>query len=127
VDRQKTTHHNFFYRWGPALVLMGIIFFISSFPSASVPNYGAVDFWVKKSGHFLGYTALAIAYCHALGVEEPAQGRIAWLLALLFAISDEFHQSFVPGRSAWIVDIIIDALGALFGSLIWLIINRKSR
>jgi VanZ family protein len=125
VDMQKTTNNNLIYRWGPALVLMGIIFVISSFPSTSVPNYGAFDFWVKKSGHFLGYAALAFAYCHALGVNEPARGRIAWALAVIFAISDEYHQSFVPGRSAWIMDILIDALGSVFGIMVWLLINRK--
>jgi VanZ family protein len=126
VDMQKTTNNNLFYRWGPALVVMGIIFLISSFPSHSVPNYGVFDILVKKSGHFLGYAALGLAYCHALGVDHPTRGRIAWVLAVLYAISDEYHQSFVPGRSAWIVDILIDALGSVFGILGWYFFNRKS-
>ena len=125
VDQQEIGNKNFFYRWGPALVIMGIIFLISSFPSSSIPNVGIFDFWLKKGGHLIGYAALAFAYCHALEVGDPARGRLAWMLALLFAISDEYHQSFVPGRSAWLVDILIDGLGSLIGTLTWFLFTRK--
>lgn len=110
---------HFLYRWGPALLMMGIIFTVSSFPSASIPNYGAFDFLLKKGSHLLGYTLLGLAYCHALRVKDTRRGGLAWILAVLFAISDEFHQSFVPGRTAWGVDVLIDSAGALLGVLIW--------
>lgn len=121
---QRYKYTKFIQRWGPALALMVIIFIFSSFPSASVPNIGVFDLLVKKGGHLVGYAALAIAYCHALEVGSPAQGRLAWVLAILFALSDEFHQSFVPGRSAWIVDILIDAIGSALGVLAWMFRSR---
>ncbi len=107
--------------------MMGLIFTVSSFPSSRIPNYGGLDFLVKKSGHFLGYTALALAYNHALQSKDLKRSWWAWILAVLFAISDEFHQSFVPGRTPWIVDILIDSMGALVGCLVWQVFLRKKR
>jgi VanZ family protein len=127
VNSHNAYKNNFFYRWGPALLIMGVIFTISSFPSTSIPNYGNFDFLVKKSGHLLGYTTLALAYCHALRVEDLRLAGLAWVLAVLFSISDEFHQSFVPGRTAWIVDNLIDACGALLGVLAWWLVHIKRR
>lgn len=125
VSSKKTYIHKIFFRWGPALFMMGLIFTVSSFPSSSIPNYGGFDFLVKKSGHFLGYTALALAYHHALNVKGFRRGWFAWILAVLFAISDEFHQSFVPGRTPWAVDILIDSIGAFVGCLVWQVIHRR--
>ena len=66
----------------------------------------------------LGYALLAWSYWYALDV-RPEQRGLAWLLAILYAVSDEYHQSFVRGRSpsAWDV-IVFDNLGA--GISIWL-------
>jgi len=127
MDQQKTRNDNPFYRWVPALLMMSLIFTVSSFPSTSIPNYGSFDFLVKKSGHLLAYTTLALTYCHGLRTDGMRRAGLAWLLAVLFAISDEFHQSFVPGRTPWVVDILIDSSGALLGVLIWLVLHRKDR
>ena len=125
VNKHKFNKDHFVVRWGPALLIMAAIFTVSSFPSTSIPNYGVLDFLVKKSGHLLGYTSLAVAYCHALKVKDARLGWIAWALVILFAISDEFHQSFVPGRTAWFVDVLIDASGGLLGIFAWMVYQRK--
>jgi len=49
-------------------------------------------------------------------------GVISWLLTILFAISDEIHQYFVPGRSAQLQDVIRDGKGALIGCLLMMIL-----
>ncbi|MCD6274088.1 MAG: VanZ family protein [Deltaproteobacteria bacterium] len=53
---------------------------------------------------------------------------IALILAclLLFAVSDEFHQYFVLGRSATIMDLGLDLLGILFGLSVYLVLERKT-
>lgn len=99
-------------RWIPALLFMAVIFILSSFPAEDLPHLGLWDTLVKKGGHFAGYGLLAMSYWCALGWKKNGK----WLalgLALIYALSDEFHQSFVPGRHAsWIDALIIDGSGA---------------
>lgn len=103
-------------RWLPALLMMAIIFGLSSIPSRAMPRFGAFDFSVKKLGHALGYGLLALAYQRGLGGKRP---WLAWMLAVIYAATDEFHQSFVPGRGPSIWDVLFfDNLGALAG--LWL-------
>src|SRR5512141_2230455 len=99
-------------RWGPALLWMAAIFFASSTPAGELPRFGLLDFAVKKTGHMLGYAVLALAYRWGLGWNTRRYG-IAWVLAVLHALLDEFHQSFVPGRHPSLVDaLVFDAGGA---------------
>ena len=106
-----------FPKWLPALVLMAAIFAFSNTPSTSLPNFNAADFIIKKSAHMLGYALLALAYLHAFD-NDISKWKLIWLLAILYAASDEFHQSFVPGRGPSVIDVGIDAIGAGMG-LLW--------
>ena len=100
-------------KWIPALVVMGCIFWFSSQPSANLPNFDWADRIVKKGGHMLGYGLLALSYLYALGM-NPKKHVSAWALTILYAVTDEFHQSFVAGRHPSVWDILIfDSLGAL--------------
>lgn len=97
-------------RWVPALVLMAIIFAFSSRAGDDLPDFGGWDFFVKKGAHAIGYGLLALSYLRALGGRKYL---LAWLLAVLYSATDEFHQSFVPGRSASIIDVLVfDNIGA---------------
>ncbi|MGH2521712.1 MAG: VanZ family protein [Anaerolineales bacterium] len=111
-------------RWGPALVMMAVIFAASSTPQSNLPKFGLWDFLVKKGGHMLGYALLALAYTY--GLAAPRAGRattrqllLAVLLATLYAVTDEFHQWFVSGRGATVRDVLIDGLGAIVGVWSW--------
>ncbi len=110
--------------WTPALLMMAIIFGFSSIPSEEMPGFGAFDFSVKKFGHAFGYGLLALANLRGLGGKRP---WLAWLMAVAFAATDEFHQSYVSGRnpSPWDV-LLFDNLGALAGLWIHnLVVNGK--
>jgi hypothetical protein len=100
-------------RWLPALSVMLAIFGFSSIPGVVMPNFGPSDFFIKKGGHMLGYAILALAYWFGLRFDR----RFWWLallLALIYADSDEFHQSFVQGRHPSWVDVFgFDGGGAL--------------
>lgn len=106
-------------RWMPALLLMAAIFVLSSFPSRELPDFGSWDSFFKKGGHMLGYGLLALACRRGLG-GFPAGSRLAWGLAIFYAITDEFHQSFVPGRHPSPVDVLVfDNLGAALALVFW--------
>ena len=67
----------------------------------------------------LGYAILGLSYWHALDF-KPHKRWLAWVLAVLYAVSDEFHQSFVPGRFASIRDVLIfDNFGAFLSLWVW--------
>lgn len=101
-------------RWAPALTIMGLIFIFSSMPSETVPYYGELDFIIKKGGHALGYGLLGLSYYYALprSLSRFYRWILAFIMAILFALSDEYHQSFVKGRDSSLGDVAIDGLGA---------------
>jgi VanZ family protein len=105
-------------RWFPALFIMIAIFLFSSQPSFNLPDFLNWDYFVKKGGHMVGYALLALSYFHFLKYNK-SQYWLAWLMAVIFSATDEFHQSFVAGRSSSIFDVLIfDNLGAIIG--LWL-------
>ena len=92
---------------------MFTIFLFSARPSSELPNFDWADRIVKKGGHMTGYALLAFSYWRALGFRRD-KWWLAWGFAMLYAVSDEFHQSFVPGRHPSILDVLVfDNLGAL--------------
>ena len=114
--------------WLPAALTMVAIFCFSSIPSNKLPNSGLLDLVVKKGGHMLGYGLLALAYWYGLRFQK---GRwwLALLLAILYAMTDEFHQSFVSGRHpSWVDVLVFDGGGAviMLGLANWWRAGRKS-
>ncbi len=109
-------------RWGPALIIMALIFIASSMPGTDLPKFGTWDLLTKKGGHMCGYAMLASAFLHALSNRTmTGRNRIlaAIALASLYAMTDEFHQRFTAGRSPSMGDVGIDSLGAIAGAIIW--------
>ncbi|HLO14406.1 MAG TPA: VanZ family protein, partial [Anaerolineales bacterium] len=70
-------------RWGPALLVMAVIFIFSSRPSSALPHFGTWDYVVKKVGHMLGYALLALAYWRGLKLERDKKW-LAWGLAICY-------------------------------------------
>jgi VanZ family protein len=97
-------------RWLPVVALMAAIFAFSSIPSDEMPRFGIIDFLVKKGGHALGYALLALAIQFGMTGRPGRDLRhylLPWLLAVLYSATDEFHQSFVPGRHATPTDVLV--------------------
>ncbi|MCP4415806.1 MAG: hypothetical protein GY805_04240 [Chloroflexi bacterium] len=101
-------------RWLPLLLVMGVIFFASHQPPGELPNFGFgfLDIGLKKGGHFLGYALLALCGMRAL-LDWKRPYLTTLVVVLLYALSDEFHQTFIPGRNGALADIFIDMSGAL--------------
>jgi VanZ family protein len=116
--------------WWPTILMMALIFVASGTSGRSLPGFGHWDAIVKKGGHLTGYALLAIALLHGLAGGKPASSRhqavLAVILAALYAVTDEFHQRFTPGRSPSITDVAIDTLGATIGLLVWARLRRAS-
>lgn len=105
-------------RWGPSAVMMIVIFGASSTPGQDIPGFGVWDLLVKKGGHLAGYAILGMSYLHGICGGKRARGRLIVLslvLAALYAVTDEFHQSFTPDRSPAPIDVGIDILGSALG------------
>lgn len=111
------------WRWGTVAAWMAVIFVMSGRTPGQLPDFGAFDLLFKKAGHFLAYGVLALLVLRAVGtVQRP--WLVTMLIVVLYAVSDELHQTFVPGRMGTAVDVIIDAAGAL--TALWLV-RRFSR
>jgi VanZ family protein len=106
------------FQWIPALLMMVVIFLISARTPSELPYFAWADGVIKKGAHMFGYALLAVLYWRALDL-KPESLWVAWLLALAYAVTDEFHQSYVPGRTSSPWDVLIfDNLGAL--SSLWM-------
>jgi VanZ family protein len=116
-------------RWIPALIMMGLIFLLSSLPASRLPDFGAVDFLVKKGSHATGYALLGLAYFYALPprLSTGYRAAMALIMALLFALSDEYHQSFVEGRTSSLRDVFIDGGGAMIALAVASVYSSNSR
>ncbi len=107
----------FLTRWLPAVLVMAAIFIFSSIPSQEMPFFGGWDAILKKSGHMLGYALLGFAYLRALNSRSKWAYLAVLVAVVIYATSDEFHQSFVPGRNSSFIDVGIDAAGACIGMI----------
>ena len=110
--------------WLPVVAWMVAIFALSAQPNLPHVASGWLDLLISSAAHLFLFAVLAILWARALG-----QGRRSWLIAavltLLYALSDEFHQLFVPGRHADPLDLAFDALGAGLGLAGWAWLQRK--
>jgi VanZ family protein len=114
--------------WWMAVVLwMGAIFYVSSIPSVATPFEPIFDFTVKKFAHMVEYGTLTLLLFNALQIHFSLKGHsmlTAALIATLYACSDEWHQTFIPGREGTLRDVGIDTLGVLLATLYLIGSNR---
>ena len=110
--------------WLPALCCMALIFFLSSLSGSSLSNFGSLDVFIKKGAHITEYAILYFLLFRAfqsLMVTRKAL-IVSAVIAVLYAISDEYHQTFVPLREGTVRDVLIDSIGIF---LMYLILRRR--
>ncbi len=113
-----------FRAWLPALAWAGTIFFLSS--RSTLPDGPDLIPHFDKVAHFSAYTLLGLLLAHAVratGLPLVAAVALGWL----YGVSDEFHQSFVPGRNVDVWDWVADALGVLVGVYLFKLWHARRR
>ncbi len=137
-------------RWIPVILWAGLIFYFSTenfsfsntegllsewllwfFPEISPTQFMALHLVSRKGAHWFEYFVLAILLLRAQwrGNElklAPATIARTLVLVLAYAVSDEYHQSWVPERTASAVDVAIDTFGGFCGVL-WRYLRRNRR
>ena len=114
--------------WLPVFLWAGVIFLFSSFPTTTTTTFYLGDFLLKKSAHVIEYGIFAALVYRALINSNVTKSRSMWLsvlIAFVYGLSDEFHQSFTPGRGPKFTDVLIDTFGATL--FIYGIVNRLNK
>ncbi len=113
--------------WFPLLGYSGIIFTVSSLPNLQAPQLGNIP--LDKFCHILEYTLfgflLARAWANTWPGSEGQLIRLVVLATFVYGLSDEFHQSFVVGRSCSFGDLVADIIGGFLGSILFVVKNRR--
>ena len=123
------------------ILWMWLIFGFSSqdASTSSVQSGGIVEFlsrifhievtenFVRKTAHFILYFVLGILAYNSLGRLKNVKFWVVLAFCVLYAASDELHQTFVSGRAGMIKDVLLDSCGSLLGMLLYLKLPRKEK
>ena len=111
-------------RWLPPLLWAAVIFTFSSLRNPVVSQFFVWDYIAKKIAHVTEYAILFLLILRA----TKKNWILSILLTIAYAVTDEFHQSFIPGRTPAIYDIGLDTSGAnIAGYIIWKLKPRQRR
>ncbi len=99
--------------WAPVVLWAAVIFAFSAVPDLGT-GLGTWDLVLRKLAHAGEFAVLGALLLRALRDE-----RAALAAGIAYAISDEVHQHFVPGRVGSPVDVLIDSAGVAVGVLLW--------
>ncbi|MGG0276178.1 VanZ family protein [Bacillus rhizoplanae] len=139
-----------FFSWTCVLLWMALIFYLSHQPATMSNELStgiteviiekvekitpSVEFDIRgfnhiarKNAHFFNYLILGVLVMNALrrsGMQRYRRIGLTLFICVLYAISDETHQLFVPGRGAQVKDVFIDSSGAGVGIGIYLLFAR---
>ena len=152
TNRKRIDSRDWF-RWGLVIVWMSGIFLLSHqrasesselsriitkllysvayriFPQIDF-DFTTLSFIVRKAAHFIAYLILGCLVMNGfIDKKIPATKWLGWALVVcvLYAVSDEIHQLYVPGRAGQVRDVFIDSVGALMGIGLYFGMSRRRR
>jgi len=110
------------WRWLAVVLWMAVIFYVSAQPDLPHHPQATGDVVLKKTAHVVEYGILASLLYWAWGGDVRTHKKRAilgaWVVAALYAVSDELHQGFVPGRDSQALDVAFDLVGATLALLV---------
>jgi VanZ family protein len=119
---------NFLFYALPPIIYAGLIFFLSSLPSERITFVSGIKDYIL---HFFEFGLLALLTIRFVNFYFDPGVRcyfLIFLATMLYGLSDEWHQSFVPGRVASVSDLLADTLGVIFGlGIYYAVIRYKER
>ena len=108
--------------WLPVILWMGFIYFLSSFHKIQVTEVGWANFVTRKLAHLTEYAILCFLFFRGFKKTTKISLMEALMLSLvltvIYSLTDEFHQTFISGRTGKALDILIDFMGAFIGFII---------
>ncbi len=114
--------------WLPVIVWCSIIFYLSNIPYLSSGLEETLDTILRKIAHVVEFAILTFllwrAIINSFKLDLTLVYKLSAILSVLYAISDEIHQAFVPFRGPRVTDVLIDSIGVVIA--MWIII-RKNR
>jgi VanZ family protein len=149
TSQAKTSSLSPLQYWLPPLIWMAAIFYFSTdtfsgeqtgsllwraasfiYPGITEEQFEALHFYVRKAGHFTEYALLALLLFRAFRAGAIARWRWSWaagslLIVVLYALSDEYHQTFTRHRVGSIYDSLTDIAGGASALLALWLIRRK--
>jgi len=105
-------------KWGPLVSWCLVIFILSGMPDLGEPMPGLWPFLLRKLAHVIEYLILYLLAYRAFGDKKQALA-----FCLLYAVSDEFHQHFIPMRVGCFRDVLVDGVGVVGG---YLAVNKRA-
>ena len=94
-------------------------------PDITDATIASIQLLVRKCAHVMEYAILSALLLRALRQHLLAARSVAFVLAALYAVLDEFHQSFVPSRTGSPWDVVTDIAGAILGLMIYVRMTRR--
>ena len=117
--------------WVPSLLYMVLIFAVSSLEQPPLPMPEFEWLTIDKLYHFIEYAILGglLAWAFVKAKPSVVPSKLIWLVAtvlsILYGASDEWHQTFVPGRFATLADWVADVFGSIAGVLVVYLYYKK--
>jgi VanZ family protein len=145
---KMTFNRNVVKYWLPVIFWMGFIFWMSTetfssqntfspvetilrflFPKISFQEVGLVHEFIRKSGHFIEYFIMGLLLFRAFHGKSIVWWNWRWSFfaiigVVLWAACDEFHQSFIPTRTASVMDVAIDTAGGVLSQFVVVLWHR---
>jgi VanZ family protein len=106
--KKLTKFKNLFSNYFPLIFVCSYIFYQSSKRAVVLSYNGDTNFFLHKLAHVIVYSLVFLTATRAF-----KNMKIAVFFGILFGISDEIHQNFVPTRTASVVDVLIDSISVL--------------
>ncbi|UFT98566.1 VanZ family protein [Radiobacillus kanasensis] len=106
---------------------ISFVYHHSEVSTAALGIHGFIEFFIRKGAHVTIFCLLMLAFYIALSKTYRTSYWLPLFLTVIYAISDEFHQSLTPNRTPYVGDVILDTIGTSIGVLLISMVRKRKR